>query len=273
MKLVLRRVGGIGDCLAATIVAQRLVEQGNEVVFQCHPLTHPVMKRVPNIEVSTPAAGHPDVNLDGAYENSPERFNTHFYELFLRVANAQLRLGGKGPIWEDYETACPVITVYPKNRQAIFSRLSEHPKPWIFICPQSHYRTRHVPDAVWAKLDLTGTMFWLGEHPAPHNIVDLRVRHLDFLVDLLTAANLLITVDTGPMHIATALNVPVVVIKQSFDPKLRLPINRHWAVVEPNLDCLNCQQHKCPINEYQPPCHQVDAKLIRIGAMEMLNLC
>ena len=107
-------------------------------------------------------------------------------------------------------------------------------------------------------MHVAGTKFWLGLHPAPSGIVDLECRHFDNVILWLSAADLLITVDTGPMHIAAALGVPVVAIVQSSSPNYHLNNQNDYIAVAGPLDCLNCQQDVCPINAISPPCQQVN---------------
>ena len=94
----------------------------------------------------------------------------------------------------------------------------DYPRPWVFICPRSEsYPHRQVPTRRGLILRPgQGTKFWLGLHPAPPGIVDLAVRHVDNLIIWLSAADLLISVDTGPMHIGAALGIPIVAILQSY---------------------------------------------------------
>src|SRR5689334_14326663 len=94
MKIVVRRTAGIGDSLAATVVADLLHEQGHEVVWQCHPEVMPIIKRHPTIVRVEPPRGHCDVNLDGCYENSPIGRVTHFHDQFITSAAAQLERMG-----------------------------------------------------------------------------------------------------------------------------------------------------------------------------------
>jgi GT2 family glycosyltransferase len=135
----------------------------------------------------------------------------------------------------------------------------------VFICPRSEsFNVRQVPDGIWqsaaAKMD--GTKFWLGRHPAPPGIVDLKASHFDHVLNWLSVADLLVSVDTGPMHVAAAFGVPIVAINQSSSPDLHLSDLCDFVSVSPDLPCLNCQVNVCPKNAHMPPCQQVDPDLI-----------
>ena len=65
------------------------------------------------------------------------------------------------------------------------------------------------------------------------------------LAALLTRVNLLITNDSGPMHIAAALGTPVVALFGPTDPELTGPYGRGHVVIRKNLDCSPCLRRPC----------------------------
>ncbi|MCC6542890.1 MAG: lipopolysaccharide heptosyltransferase II [Nitrospirae bacterium] len=65
------------------------------------------------------------------------------------------------------------------------------------------------------------------------------------LAALLTKVNLLITNDSGPMHIAAALGTPVAALFGPTDPELTGPYGQGHAVVRKNLDCSPCMRRPC----------------------------
>lgn len=257
--ITVRRRLAIGDVLCASVVADKLAQQGFEVTMQSHPATHCVLRRVRSISRITDVGGYADIDLDGVYETDPNRRQKHFHAMFINAANNQLLQTGisLGP-----PTNCrPQLRLTPQEKQVGRAKLNQYPRPWVFICPRSEsYPHRQVPDATWIDIaaKTQGTKFWLGLHPAPPGIVDLAVRHVDNLIIWLSAADLLISVDTGPMHIGAALGIPIVAILQSSSPEQHLnDQNDYVAVANPNLDCLNCQKNLCPINAHVPPCQNV----------------
>lgn len=69
---------------------------------------------------------------------------------------------------------------------------------------------------------------------------------------LLKRCSLVVTNDSGPMHIAAALGVPVVGIYGPTNPVLQGPYGtQHVVVRNEKLDCLGCNLTKCPIGN---PC-------------------
>lgn len=260
----IRRKAAIGDVIACTIVADKLIDQGIGVRFQTLPMIQPVVARHPGIAAVEKPNGHCDVLLDGAYEIDLLRRQRHFYGIFMQVARAQLHQRGidiGGSI-----NCRPRIRPHGPARDALKAKLGEYPKPWVFICPRSNsYKVRQIPDGIWkeAAQRISGTKFWVGTFPAPDGIVDLHCGSLDMLVDYLSLADLLVTVDTGPMHIANALGVQVLAIEQSSSPELHLSDQTDFRTIQPHaLDCLNCQLNVCPKNQWLPPCQQVDPGMI-----------
>lgn len=261
--ITVRRTAAIGDALCATVVADKLIEQGMTVAFQTHSACHCLIKRHPRITHVEEPQHTADINLDGAYELNPARRRLHFHDMFIGKANEQLAHVGinLGPAYN----CRPRIRVSPIERQAAQTKFGTYPKPWVFICPRSDtYACRQVPDGIWreAARQIQGTKFWIGRHPAPEGIVDLHCQHLDNVIVWLTAADLLVTVDTGPMHIAAALGIPIVALGQSSSPDLHLNDQTDFITICPKLDCLNCQQNLCPINGHQPPCQQFNPQFI-----------
>lgn len=233
--ITVRRTAAIGDALAATCVASALRDLGCDVRFQSDPVIHPVLRRLnPPIEILAPTSS-PDVDLDGAYESHAHRTTLHFADIFTETANRQLRrLGLNIPNVINF---APRLRSDPILRERTLNELSRFPKPWVMICPRSNsWINRTVPDETWrqAATMMIGTKFWLGTHgPAPDGIIDLRCRDLDLLVEYIGCADLLVTVDTGPMHIAAAIGTPIVVIEQQSSPEHHLSDQRDFIVIRP----------------------------------------
>ncbi len=270
--LVVRRTAAIGDALCATVVADRLINLGFDVAFQCHPAILCVLRKHPRLHSVAEPHGFCNVDLDGAYENDPMRRMRHFHDMFYSVANAQLAKSGL-----DIGTPqnCRPRLVVPVNDQAaVRESFAQYPRPWVMICPRSDtYNVRQVPDGIWAEVakKVNGTCFWLGRHPAPPGIVDLRANHFDNVINWLAVADLLISVDTGPLHVGAALGIPIVAISQSSSPELHLNDQNDFVAVSPQLNCLNCQLNVCPVNAALPPCQNIDPGLVAAWANARLG--
>ena len=259
-KMVVRRTAAIGDVIASLCVADKLIEKGYSVEFQAHPSIHTLLRRHGKLSAIKEPNGYCTINLDNAYENHAERRTRHFSDIFLSSANSQLSKYGIN-IGEPINCT-PTLRVPNLVKEVSASLFAKHAKPWVFVCPRSHnYHSRTVGDQTWqeAAAKINGTKFWLGLHPAPKNFVDLEVRHLDHLINWLSVADIMVTVDTGPMHVAAAIGVPIVALGQSSSPELHLSDQRDYVTIWPDgLECLNCQKNDCPIDFYVPPCQKFD---------------
>lgn len=255
--VIIRRTEAIGDVLCASVVCEKLIGMGYPVEYQSAPAIHCVMRRHCQGIPACSVTGSFHVNLDGAYESDPNRKNKHFHEMFWEVAQKQLRPAG---IELGKPLNCtPRIQATPDR-----SRLTGK-GPHVVIIPKSNgWLNRTVPDAIWreASKQIEGTCYWGGTTPGPGGVMDLGIRHLDTLIETIAGADLVVTVDTGPMHIAAALNIPMVVINQSSFAEQHLSDQNDFFTVAPGLSCLNCQLARCPIDSLRPPCMDVDPRMI-----------
>lgn len=263
-RIIVRRTASLGDVTASLCVADKLIERNYQVEFQSHPSTHCILRRHGRLAAIKEPNGYCTVNLDNAYENHAERKTRHFSDIFLSSANSQLARFG---IHLGEPLNCtPRLYVSEQSKAASTSLFGKYPRPWVFVCPRSqNYFARTVPDPIWqeAAAKIQGTKFWLGMHPAPANFIDLQARHFDNVINWLSVADILVTVDTGPLHVAAALGIPVVAVGQSSSPELHLSDQRDFICIWPEgLDCLNCQKNDCPINFYTPPCQKINPEKI-----------
>lgn len=69
-------------------------------------------------------------------------------------------------------------------------------------------------------------------------------------IRLLAAANLVVSNDTGLLHVASALNRPVVALYGSTAPGLAPPYSDRSASVSLNLSCSPCRERNCPLGHF-----------------------
>jgi lipopolysaccharide heptosyltransferase II len=68
------------------------------------------------------------------------------------------------------------------------------------------------------------------------------------LADELSECALLLTNDTGTMHLATLLGVPVVAVFGSTEPRLTGPLGSGHDVIRHQVECSPCFLRECPID-------------------------
>jgi lipopolysaccharide heptosyltransferase II len=71
---------------------------------------------------------------------------------------------------------------------------------------------------------------------------------LDQLIDELRRCSLLLTNDTGTMHLAALLGVPVVAVFGSTEPRLTGPLGNGHVVLRHHVECSPCFLRACPID-------------------------
>jgi lipopolysaccharide heptosyltransferase II len=71
---------------------------------------------------------------------------------------------------------------------------------------------------------------------------------LDQLIDELRECRLLLTNDTGTMHLAALLGVPVVAIFGSTEPRLTGPLGDGHIILRHHVECSPCFLRECPID-------------------------
>lgn len=101
----------------------------------------------------------------------------------------------------------------------------------------------------------------------PNKMIDLSGKTtLGDLTEIIRASAVLISNDSGPMHIAAILNVPVLAFFGPTSPELTGPYSATKTVLVPELDCIQCFKRYCD-NKF---CHSaLDASL---AAKEVLNM-
>ena len=71
---------------------------------------------------------------------------------------------------------------------------------------------------------------------------------LDQLIDELRKCRMLLTNDTGTMHLASLLGVPVVAIFGSTEPRLTGPLGSGHTILRHQVECSPCFLRECPID-------------------------
>ncbi len=160
----------------------------------------------------------------------------------------------------------PVLQVSEHNVQAALQRLQlDVDRPVLALCPGAEYGdAKRWPDTYYAAVARVkiaqGWQVWiLGSDKdalvgdiirqlAGEYCTDLCGRtELAEAIDLLSQANMVVSNDSGLMHVAAALDRPLVALYGSSDPHFTPPLNQQAQILSLGLECSPCFKRECPL--------------------------
>lgn len=162
----------------------------------------------------------------------------------------------------------PVLQVDPAARDATLARLGlDRSRPVAVFCPGAEYGpAKRWPAAYYAQLaralTAQGRAVWLvgsardrpvaAEIAAGGGSVNLcGDTSLGDAIDVLSQADLVITNDSGLMHVAAALDRPMVALFGSSSPEFTPPLSPRARVVKLDLPCSPCFKRECPLGHFK----------------------
>jgi heptosyltransferase-2 len=173
-------------------------------------------------------------------------------------------LAGKAPV--------PRLRVDAARQKAALAKFGlETDKPVLILCPGAEYGpSKQWPEAHYAAVAAhylqpqCGYQVWLlgsahdrataervlaGVRPSTladcHNLCGETT--LSDAIDLLALATLVVSNDSGLMHVAAALDRPLVVVYGSTSPAFTPPLSAKARTVSLQLDCSPCFKRECPL--------------------------
>jgi lipopolysaccharide heptosyltransferase II len=140
-------------------------------------------------------------------------------------------------------------------------------KPRIGICPGAEYgpakrwpaerfaaamkEVHESKPADWVLFGVSGDVPTAAkiEKACPFPVRNLAGKTtLDQLMDELSACDVLLTNDTGTMHLAAFLGVPTVAVFGSTEPALTSPLGDFHRILRHKVECSPCFKRECPID-------------------------
>ena len=168
--------------------------------------------------------------------------------------------------------ALPKPIFYPKIRSTAADQLKtltelglERPARIVAFCPGAEYGpAKRWPAAHFASLAKSlaerGYAIWLFGSPKDHAVAEeisqlapglcrnlCGATSLGQAVDLLAMTDLVVCNDSGLMHVAAALDRPLVTLYGSSSPGFTPPLSDQADILSLNLDCSPCYKRECPL--------------------------
>ncbi len=165
------------------------------------------------------------------------------------------------------------LHVNPKARKSIQEKLKKHKitnkDKIIIIHAAPQHKTHQWPSEKWAELsDILSKKYKIiftgseKDIPLVNNIFyKIHNEEINFagfttlseFIALTERADLVISVDTGAMHVAAALNRPIIALFGAGNPLIWHPFSENSKVIYKNEVCTSCMKHKCS-NKNQLEC-------------------
>ena len=164
----------------------------------------------------------------------------------------------------------PHLQTDAENTQKIVEKLNlTLDKPILALCPGAEYgpAKRWLSEyyaAVAQNKIQQGWQVWIFGSPkdkmaaeeiqqfAQNQCIDLTGKtQLTDAIDLLALAEAVITNDSGLMHVAAALDRPIVAIYGSSSPQFTPPLCNQVKIISLNLSCSPCFQRQCPLGHFK----------------------
>jgi GT2 family glycosyltransferase len=149
------------------------------------------------------------------------------------------------------------------------------PRPWtVFIRRSFSWANRTLSEAsfVHATNSIAGTVFCAQNDGNPKSNAKPLVYAKTFreFMACIAVADLVVTPDTGPLHVASGLAKPIIAIEQCNNTEFRVNDQTDYTVVASGLKCAPCHDFVCAIHLGKPPCQNIDSEEIAKAANRRL---
>lgn len=243
---LVRRRAGLGDCLCLAAMLRELVAQGGRVAVTCHPLYAPLFQGLP-IGEADPKHATPVV-FDGWLERHPGR----------KGRSAARCMGDRWNL--DLQDARPWYMLRDEERswgQEQVARWRQGGAPVVALFERAGWSTRTYREwrRVAHELARQGVSILLFDgEPLPCCRKPDGPYSVRELAAVLAAVDVVLSGDSGPMHLAQAVGTPAVSVFGCTGAAGSVAPGYAVTALEPEgLDCWPCWSGGCLVGEEDVP--------------------
>lgn len=217
------------------------------------------------------------------FANPKEKLSTRFYNEKISIPDKAVHAVEKNlhlvcsMLGINYKQRSPEMKIIEKYRSSVLEKLTSRgiaeDVPCIGVAPVARWISKSWPPVFFAKTinrlhkahpEVKFVLIGVPEDkPAADEILQQAAESstvslvgdtsITELVELLRYFQLLISNDSGPMHIACALQIPVFGLYGPTDPAKTGPFGDIHHVFQGDLECCSCFKKECPSGKYR--CH------------------
>ncbi|MEC9205980.1 MAG: lipopolysaccharide heptosyltransferase II [Pseudomonadota bacterium] len=166
------------------------------------------------------------------------------------------------------ESIAPKLSLNKEKLQKIINKFGiEKNNKIIVLCPEAEYgEAKRWPIEKWCELAITFSkknykVYFLGKHEHTKSYINKKIIKSPNIISLITktsveeaiyllaSSNLVVTNDSGLMHVAASVGTKIVAIFGSSSPQYTAPLlkERDHKIMYSNLSCSPCFKRTCPL--------------------------
>lgn len=192
---------------------------------------------------------------------------------------------------QQLDLALPEVERFADPLQKKFAHLHISPEDRIVgIVPGARWHTKRFPHKLFAQIitqihqqDPAIKFLLLGSNDDVETGRSVRAAvddaeilsligrtHIGEMVEAVRRCSIIISNDTGPIHLAAIFNIPVFALFGPTDPDKTGPYGTVHKVYQASIPCCKCMERYCPLSA-EPDCHKLDWQTIANDAIEVLE--